>query len=80
MKSMRSDFLTISPSSAQTPSVQPNKKNPFNTLDRSPIRPNVKSLREMEYKDVKRFQIYKHYSGLHDFSAQDISSNTLEER
>ena len=34
----------------------------------------------MEYKDVKRYQIYKHYSGLHEFSAQDITSNTLEER
>jgi hypothetical protein len=40
----------------------------------------VKSLREMEYKDFKRYQIYKHYTGLHDFSAQDVQAISLEER
>ena len=29
--------------------------NPFNSLDRSPVRPTIASIREMEYKDQRRF-------------------------
>ena len=29
--------------------------NPFNSLDRSPVRPTIQSIKEMEYKDQRRF-------------------------
>lgn len=57
------------------------KKNPFNTIDRSPLRPRVRNLREMENKDRKRFEIYRHYSGLHEFTPEDVAEDTtLEQR
>lgn len=59
MTAMKHDFLSISPSMvSKTPAVQNTSQkrlNPFNTLDRSPVRPKVKTLKEMEHKDLKRY-------------------------
>lgn len=51
-----------------TPAPRPSIPIHFNALDRSPVRPRVKNLKEMQHKDVRRYQIFKQYSMLHEFT------------
>lgn len=42
-----------------TPANKPTIPMHFNSLDRQPVRPKVKNLKEMQHKDVRRYQIFK---------------------
>jgi len=67
--------------SSGTPAPRPSIPLQFNALDQAPIRPRVRNLKEMQNKDVRRYQIFKQYSMLHEFTVQDGEQNaSLKDR
>lgn len=66
---------------AGSPAPKPSIPIHLNALDRSPVRPRVRNLKEMQAKDVRRYQIFKQYSMLHEFTVQDGEQNaSLKDR
>ena len=50
-------------------------------LNNDPLRPHVKSILDMQAFDIKRFQTYRQYSMLHEFTTTDGEQGaTLEKR